>query len=53
MPIGRIRCAYCSFEAVHPTEMEYHREDEHGDEIEKNSGVEIERNSLRRHKKNN
>ncbi len=53
MPIGKIRCAYCSYVANHPIDMENHREDEHEDIIESILDRENERDSIRRHKENN
>lgn len=52
MPIGQIRCAYCSFTAIHPTQMEEHREEVHDNEIERFKERENERDSLRRYKEN-
>lgn len=53
MTIGTIQCAYCDFIATHPTEMEEHRDDVHGDDIEAFKDKENERYTLRRHKANN
>lgn len=53
MPIGRIRCAYCMFEAESPEQMDDHREDRHEKVIDAFKENEIERNRLRRYKESN